>query len=214
MMQVRGLVVDTQQLSQYQEAIPVRRTYQMSIITVLLGFTWEYKDVPDLVTGAVNIELSGAAADLWEVGDIEDDSNPGNQVGEHHPPEHLTLIIKSWKIIIIKSSNRVSNVCIGLQVTEGHPVSEGRHRVERHEEEQGEAHPRRGGGLGLKIENWAKQSRHRDQVDRLVVGETVKVVDDDPDIGPVQGDQDGGVVNPLPLGPGVMTWHRVKHRAG
>ena len=36
MMQLRGRVVDTQQLSQYQEAIPVRRTYQMSIIIVLL----------------------------------------------------------------------------------------------------------------------------------------------------------------------------------
>ena len=58
--------------------------------------------MPDLVTGAVNIELSGAAADLWEVGDIEDDSNTGNQVREHHPPEHLTLIRKLKANDVIK----------------------------------------------------------------------------------------------------------------
>ena len=39
MMQVRGLVVDTQQLSQYQEAIPVSRAYQMKIINVPFSFT-------------------------------------------------------------------------------------------------------------------------------------------------------------------------------
>ena len=38
--------------------------------------------MPDLVTGAVNIELPRAAADLREVGDIEDDPNTGNQIGE------------------------------------------------------------------------------------------------------------------------------------
>ena len=46
----------------------------------------------------------------------------------------------------------------------------------------------------------------------LVVRETVEVVDDDSDVGPVESDQDGRVVNPLPRGPGVMTRHRVKHR--
>ena len=185
MMQVRGLVVDTQQLSQYQEAIPVSRAYQMKIINVPFSFTWEYKDVPDLVTGAVNIELPRAAADLREVGDIEDDPNTGNQIGEHHPPEHLMFILCKIDLITWYYPNRVSDICVGLQVTEGHPVSEGRHRVERHEEEQREAHLRPGGGLGLEIENWAEQSRHCDKVNSLVVGETVEVVDDDSDVGPV-----------------------------
>ena len=64
-------------------------------------------------------------------------------------------LIREYKSIkrSVTCPNRVSDVCVGLQVTEGHPVSEGRHRVESHEEEQREAHPRPGGGLGLEIEN-------------------------------------------------------------
>ena len=47
-----------------------------------------------------------------------------------------------------------------------------------------------------------------------MVGEAVEIVDNDPDISPVQGEQDGGVIDPLPGGPGVVTRHCVKNWAG
>ena len=51
-------------------------------------------------------------------------------------------------------------------------------------------------------------------MDGLVVGETGEVVDDDPDVGAVESNEDADVVKFLPGWSGDVTGHGVEQRAG
>ena len=66
----------------------------------------------------------------------------------------------------------------------------------------------------LDEENSSKQHGHNRQVDCSLTWETLEIVDDDPDVGSVEGNQDGGMIQSLPRRSTVVARHRVKQGAG
>ena len=52
------------------------------------GHPAEDEDVPDLMTVPIEIHLAGYQS-FWVVRDVEEETESGHNIGEHHPVDHL-----------------------------------------------------------------------------------------------------------------------------
>jgi len=154
--------------------------------------------VPDLVAGAVDVDTAGHDA-LREVRDVEDDAETSDKVGEYHPADHPGV-----------------DVGVLNELTQLDPVQERGDGVEGEGQEEGEGDLGLGVGVGevLEGDDGAEQEADHGKVDGLVVRKAGEVVDDDPDVGPVESDENADMVQLLPGGPRDVAGHRVEQRAG
>ena len=92
-------------------------------------------------------------------------------------------------------------------------MDEGGDGVEGEAEEQGQGGLlcwTRGARHGLQEDDGPEEDRDDGQVEAPILGETGEVVDDDPDVGAVESNEDADVVKFLPGRSGDVTGHGVE----
>jgi len=157
----------------------------------------KYKDVPYLVAVTKDVKHSSGNFYLREMSHIENNPNTSNNIWKQHPPEHS-----------------VCNVGIKNHVAEWDPVCKRCHRVECKAKEEWQGNPSlvTRTRSTLQEQNCSKHHCDQSQVKTLVQRETLEIVNDDPDIGSIEGQEDCRLVQSLPRSPCVMARHRVKKR--